>query len=97
MYQYLEETFTHDIAKKLIESVVVVINNRLSYQRVGRGSMNDWSRANGMIVSRDEQTSIYKFKVPVFGDDYPANEIQIEYNYIANQGWRINSPVRLLR
>ncbi|WP_167357218.1 DL-endopeptidase inhibitor IseA family protein [Paenibacillus pectinilyticus] len=97
MYQYLEETFTHNIAKKLIESVVVVINNRLSYQSVGWGSMNDWSRAIGMIASRDENTITYKFKVPVFGDDYPTDEIQIEYKYITNKGWRINSPARLLR
>ncbi|TBL74676.1 DL-endopeptidase inhibitor IseA family protein [Paenibacillus thalictri] len=97
MYPYLEETFTHDIAKKLIESVVIVMNNRLSYQKVGWGSINDWSRANGTIKSGDEETVVYKFNVPVFGDDSPANEIQIEYKYVTNKGWRINSPARSLR
>lgn len=97
MDEYLEETFTPDITKKLIESVVVVNNNRLSYQSVGWGSMNDWSRANGTIASRDEKTIIYKFRVPAFGDSYPPDEIQIEYEYIANKGWRINSPARILR
>ncbi|MFK7692111.1 DL-endopeptidase inhibitor IseA family protein [Paenibacillus sp. HJGM_3] len=97
MYEYLEETFTPDITKKLIESVVVVDNNRLSYQSVGWGSLNDWSRANGTIASRDEKTIKYKFRVPVFGDSHPPSEIQIEYEYIPEQGWRINSPARSLR
>jgi hypothetical protein len=96
MYQYLEETFTHDIAKNLIDSVVV-INNRLSYQGVGWGSNNEWSKASGMIVSRDEETIIYKFIVPNFVEESPAAEIQIEYKYTPNKGWRINSPARSLR
>jgi len=97
MYSYLEEIFTHDIAKKLIESSAVVINDRLSYQRVGWGSVNDWSRATGMIVSRDEQTITYKFIMPEYGDDAPPSEIQVEYKYATNKGWRINSPARSLR
>lgn len=97
MYRYLEESFTHEIAKKLIENRTVVTNNRLAYQSVGWGSINDWSRATGEIVSKNNSIIKYRFNVPVFGDSAPADEIVIEYQNVTKKGWRINSPAGILR
>jgi hypothetical protein len=79
-----------------INSVAVVINDRLSYQSVRWGSMSDWPRAAGTIESRDDKSITYNFNVPVYGDDYPPDQVQIEYQYVADKGWKINSPTRLL-
>lgn len=97
MYEYLEATFTHEQAKNLIESVVIEIDGKLAYQMVGWGSMLDWSRAKGVIASKDDTAITYKFMMPTFGEESMEYEAQVEYRYVAGQGWKINSPARGLR
>ncbi|MBU7314289.1 IseA DL-endopeptidase inhibitor family protein [Paenibacillus oleatilyticus] len=92
---YLEEVFTKEITSDFIRSSdYKIINNKLSYQSLGWGSLNDWEKATVKLVADNGNAKSFEFTVPSAEESMGDTIINIKFIYVLQKGWRIASQPR---
>lgn len=92
----LQTVFSKEVASELINSYPTEeINDKLAYLPYDAGSMLNWDEAKGTLS--DDQTGMKKYEFIVPDLDGVTESIEIEFVYVENRGWRINTePLKIL-
>lgn len=91
--EMLCEVFTNEEAEEVYKILGFVEKNGVLYRQwADTGSILAWDKAVAKKIETEGNKAVVTFEIP----SYPGDEIfteQIEYVYINNLGWRLNSLV----
>lgn len=97
--QYLQQVFTENAAKALLEELgIIEYQGRMAQPDSGGGSILQWEKAKASLLKEDATSKDFEIKVP-----YGEEDDSIDYDvftvvlkYIPEKGWRIDTPLLAL-
>jgi hypothetical protein len=98
---YLEEIITPDQSeaywKKLIDNGLIrEINGKLAQPNADGGSLRNWNESKATLNKDESSKKTYSLAVPI-GDTGEKEVHELQVQFIAGKGWRINSTLEFIK
>jgi len=94
---FLQTIFTERIRNKILDDLDLVVHNgKILTSGAGIGDGYDWGEAKINLINQNKNIAIVTFQVSLIIDSTKKNKIKLEFMYMKNVGWRINSNPEIL-